>query len=96
MIKVTVHSAVLDHKTGNARATGKPYSMFEQVVYFHTLDKAGNPNPFPEKGRILVDKDPAGNGIAYQPGEYLLHPASVYVDQYGGLSVAPKLVPSKR
>jgi Helix-destabilising protein len=95
MIKVTVHSAELRHIHGNAKATGKPYSMFSQVVYFHTLGRDGNPNPFPEKGEILVEKDSVGQGIPYAPGDYLLHPNSFYVGRNGALEVAPKLAVAK-
>lgn len=96
MIKITVASAELQHLHGNAKATGRPYSMFKQVVYFHTLDKNGQPLPYPEKGEVMVDKDNLGQGIPYQPGIYQLHPSSLYLDRNGGLVVAPKLSPLQK
>jgi len=95
MIKVTVSSTDLNHIHGTAKGTNKPYSFFKQSVYFHTLDKQGNPNPYPEKGEVSVDKDNVGQGIPYAPGDYVLHPASLYVDRNGNLAVAPRLAVAK-
>lgn len=95
MIKITVSSTELRHNAGNARATGKPYSMYIQSVWFHTLDKAGNPNPYPEKGEVIVPLNEAKEGIPYAVGEYQLHPSSLYVGRQGGLEVSPKLHPLK-
>lgn len=92
MLKVTVASSALDHMTGLGKESGKPYSMFKQTVYFHTVDKDGVPNMFPEKGNVLVEKDAHGNGLAYAPGVYQLHPSSFRLDNYGGLQVATRLV----
>ena len=93
MIKITVHSAELQHLHGTSKTSGKAYSMFKQIAYFHTLDKSGNPLPFPEKGEVMVEKDNMGQGIAYAPGLYQLHPTSLYLDRNGQIAVAPKLVP---
>lgn len=95
MIKVTVISAETRNMSGVSKA-GKPYSMDFQTAYAHTCDKkTGKPNPFPEKIELTLTKDSAsGLPAAYQPGEYQLHPASLYVGQYG-LEVAPRLVPLK-
>lgn len=95
MIKVTVSSAELNHVQGIAKMTGKQYSFYKQSVYFHTLDKSGNANPYPEKGEVPVEKDAVGQGIAYAPGEYILHPASLYLDRNGNLAVAPRLAVAK-
>ena len=95
MIKVTVSSSDLNHVQGIAKATGKQYSFYKQSVYFHTLDKSGNANPYPEKGEVLVEKDAVGQGVAYAPGEYILHPASLYLDRNGNLAVAPRLAQAK-
>lgn len=92
MLKVTVASSSLDHMQGIAKITQKPYSMFKQTVYFHTVDKDGVEMLYPEKGNILVEKDVHGNGIAYAPGIYQLHPSSFRLDAYGGLEVATRLV----
>lgn len=96
MIKVTITSAELRQMQGNSKTSGKPYNLFFQTAYFHTLDKAGNPNAFPEKAEIIVEKDEVGNGKAYAPGAYILHPASIYVGRNGDLGVAPRLVPAAK
>lgn len=92
MLKVTVASTALDHLSGNSKVSGKPYSMFKQVVYFHTVDKEGVENMFPEKGAVLAEKDTQGNGIPYPAGSYFLHPSSFRLDKNGGLEVAARLV----
>lgn len=92
MLKVTVASSSLDHIQGISKVSQKPYSMFKQVVYFHTVDKDGVEMLYPEKGSVLVDKDANGNGVAYLPGIYQLHPSSFRLDRNGGLEVATRLV----
>lgn len=92
MIEVTVHSAEVRHMSGNAKATGKPYSLAFQTVYMHTYAKDGSKNPYPEKVEIILDKDKDGAALFYTPGQYLLHPSSIYVDARGNVAVAPRLV----
>lgn len=93
MIKVTVSSTDVRHQSGNAKASGKPYALAFQTVWVHTFDKQGNPNPFPEKVEIILDKAQDGAALFHPAGEYLLHPSSIYVNRNGDLSVAPRLVP---
>lgn len=95
MIKVTVVSAEVRDFKGIGKASGKPFHMRMQTVWCHTCDKHGNINPFPEKTEIKLDADERDNVTPYAPGEYQLHPASLYMGQYG-LEVAPKLVPLKK
>lgn len=96
MLKVTVISSDVRHQEGIGKASGKPYSMDFQVAYAHTFDKkSGKPNPFPEKIELTLEKDERGNPAVYAPGDYELHPSSLYVGQYG-LEVAPRLVPLKK
>ena len=92
MLKVTVASSALDHLSGVSKVSGKPYSMFKQTVYFHTVDKDGVEQLYPEKGNLLVEKDSAGNGIPYLAGIYHVHPSSFRLDRNGGLEVATRLV----
>lgn len=92
MLNVTIASSEVRNMQGIAKASQKPYNLFFQTAYFHTMDKNGKPFPFPEKVEIILDKDEVGNPKSYAPGDYILHPASVYVDQNGKLAVAPKLV----
>ena len=92
MLKVTVASAALDHIAGTSKASGKPYSLFKQTVYFHTVDKEGIELLYPEKGVVLTEKDSQGNGIPYAPGIYDIHPSSFRLVSYGSLEVVTRLV----
>ena len=57
MIKVSVTSTEVRNQSGNAKATGNPYSLNFQTVWVHTSDKQGNPNPYPEKVEIILEKN---------------------------------------
>ncbi len=92
MIKVSVTSTDVRNQSGNAKASGKPYSLNFQTVYFHTVDRHGKPNPFPEKAEIILDKNEHGAALFYPVGEYVLAPESIYVDRSGNLAIAPRLV----
>lgn len=95
MIQVSVTSTEVRNQSGNVKATGKPYSLNFQTVWFHTFDRNGAKNPFPEKSEIILEKDKDGAAIYYPIGEYTLAPQSVYVDRSGNLAVSPRLVPIK-
>lgn len=95
MIKVSVTSTEVRNQSGNAKATGKPYSLDFQTVWIHTSDRAGNLLPYPEKVEIILEKDKTGAALFYAPGDYALAPSSVYVDRNGSLAIAPRLVPLK-
>lgn len=92
MIKVQVTSSAVRRMTGNAKATGKPYDMSFQDAWFFLSDRDGAPDPHPTKVEVNLPKDKDGAALFYAPGEYLLHPSSIYVDSKGRLSVAPRLV----
>lgn len=91
MIKVTVTSPDVRNMSGNAKTSGKPYSLNFQTVWLHTFDKQGNPNPYPEKVEIILEKDQSGAALFYPVGEYIMHPSSIYVDRLGNVAVAPRL-----
>ena len=93
MLKVTVTKTDVRNQSGNAKATGKPYSLNFQEVYVHTYDRTGSPNPYPEKVEIILEKDKDGAALYHPPGEYMLAPSSVYVDRSGNLAVSPRLIP---
>lgn len=93
MIKFTVIDQKTRENKGIGKASGKPYHMFFQNAWAHTYDKSGDINPFPEKVELILEVDPQTNmPKTYAPGEYQLHPSSLFMGQYG-LEVAPKLVP---
>lgn len=95
MIKVSVTSTEVRNQSGNVKATGKPYSLNFQTVWFHTFDRHGNPNPYPEKVEIILEKAPDGAALFNPIGEYTLAPSSIYIDRNGNLALSPKLVPFK-
>lgn len=91
MIRITVAQSTVRELKGTSKTSGKPYHLRFQTGYAHTVDKDGNPPPYPEKFEIMLDSDQA----AYQPGEYTLHPSSVEVDRDGRLAVITRLTPVK-
>jgi len=95
MIQVSVTSTEVRNQSGTAKATGKPYSMNFQTVWFHTFDRNGVKNPYPEKAEIILEKDAQGAALFYPVGEYTLAPQSVYVGRTGTPEIATRLVPLK-
>lgn len=92
MIKVTIAQTTVREFKGNSKTTGKPYNLRIQAAYAHTVDKDGNPPPFPEKFEVMLDQDQP----AYAVGDYQLHPSSLYIDRDGRLAVSARLAPLKR
>ena len=95
MIQVSVTSTEVRNQSGTAKASGKPYSLNFQTAWFHTVDRQGVKNPYPEKAEIILEKNEQGAALFYPVGEYTLAPQSVYVDRSGNLAIAPRLVPLK-
>jgi hypothetical protein len=93
MIKVTVTDPTVRNMQGKAKASGRDYNLNFQFVWLHLFDKAGHPEAYPTKVEIILDKDPKdGAALFFAPGEYILHPSSIYVNGDGKLAVAPRLV----
>ena len=95
MIQVSVTSTEVRNQSGTAKASGKPYSLNFQTAWFHTVDRQGVKNPYPEKAEIILEKNEQGAALFYPVGEYTLAPQSVYVDRSGNVAIAPRLVPLK-
>jgi hypothetical protein len=91
MIQVSVTSTEVRNQSGNAKASGKPYSLNFQTVYVHTYGRDGKKNPYPEKTEIILEKNEQGAALFYPAGEYTLAPESFYVDRSGNLAVSPRL-----
>lgn len=89
MIKITIAQTTVKEIKGVSAKTTKPYHMRFQSAYAHTVDKDGNPPPYPEKFEVILDTD----AQPFLPGDYTLHPSALYVDQNGRLSCAPRLTP---
>lgn len=91
MIKVTVPQG--NPRTINA-ADGRIF--YTQAVYLHLSDREGKLLPYPEKTDVFLDKDERGNPKPYAPGEYQLHPSSIYLDSKRRIAVAPRFAPLQR
>jgi hypothetical protein len=89
MLKVIVHNGEARQIAGTSKTTNKPYSFRVQEAYLFTLNKEGQPAPFPEKFEVMLDD----NQAPYAPGEYQLHPSSIYLDRQGRVAVSPRLAP---
>lgn len=96
MIRISVTSTEVRNQSGNAKATGKPYSLNFQTVWLHLIDRNGNADPYPTKVEIILDKDKDGAALFYPAGDYQLHPSSIYVDRTGNVAVAPRLLAVQR
>lgn len=95
MIRVSVTSTDVRNQSGNVKATGKPYSLSFQTVWLHLVDRNGQPDPYPTKVEIILDKDKDGAALFYPLGDYTFAPNSLYVDRQGDLRIAPRLVAIK-
>ena len=91
MIQVSVTSTEVRNQSGNAKASGKAYSLNFQTVYVHTYGRDGKKNPYPEKTEIILEKNEQGAALFYPVGEYTLNLDSIYVDRSGNLAVSPRL-----
>lgn len=96
MIRITVAQADARAIKFTDQKTGKPRVFYVQNGYAHTVDRHGNPPPYPEKVELGLDTDPnSGEPLTWAPGEYQLHPSSLYVDRNGRLAVSARLAPLK-
>lgn len=91
MIKVSVKSTDVRNQSGTSKQSGKPYSLNFQNVYFHLVDKNGNPEPYPTKVEIILPTNSEGAALYYPIGEYTLAPESVYVNRNGDFAMSPRL-----
>jgi hypothetical protein len=95
MIKVTITSTDVRNMQGTSKTTQRPYDLHFQTAWIHTVDRAGNQNPYPEKVELMLDKTPSGAVVPHPVGEYTTSPASILVDR-GHLVFKPVLTPSKK
>lgn len=90
MIRIEVVSTTVDEKHGTSRKSGKPYAIREQNAYAHVLDESGKPAKYPVQCRIGLEE----NAPPYTPGMYQLDPRSIFVGEFGRLSIGRlRLVP---
>ena len=95
MIQISVKSTEVRNQRGTGQKSGKAYDLNFQTVWCHTSDRSGNPNPYPEKVEIILEKNDQGQALFYPVGEYILAASSFYVDRSGNLAIAPRLTPLK-
>lgn len=90
MIKILIHKG--DVRLINyTNKAGQPAQLRAMEGYAFTVNAQGEPAPFPEKFEFLLDKDQP----SVAPGEYTLHPASLYVDRQNKLALSVRLAPAK-
>lgn len=88
MLKVIVETTVIDPKNGTSAKTGRPYSIREQEAWIYAYGKDGKPYAHPQKFKLTLDDD---QQEAYPLGEYILDPASLYIDRFGQLAIRARL-----
>lgn len=91
MIRIIVSKQTVRNLDGVSKTTGKEYHLRIQEAWAYPVDEEGNCDPFPQKFEIMLDRDQP----AYAPGEYTLHPSSVYMSREGKLALSPRLAPVK-
>jgi hypothetical protein len=103
MLKITVVSPVAKVITWGDKGERKAGQMRVQEVYLHTVAEDGTASPFPEKTEVVLNRakldQQTGQILTpeqapYPPGEYQLHPSSVYIDRAGRLGLSLRLVAS--
>ena len=75
---IEIQSTELFVKSGNAKSTGKPYSIRKQDAWAHI---EGQPYP------VRIGFNLEENAAPFQPGMYVLDERSFYVDKFGNLSI---------
>jgi len=89
MIKIEVKSDEIAVKQGTSKRTGNAYQMREQSAWAFFLDRNGNPQPYPQQVRLMLDD----GQFPYPPGTYTLSPESLYADRYDQISIRARLRP---
>lgn len=88
MIRIEIKDQTVSTRNGNTR--GRDWTIRSQDAWAHTHSRNGNLNPYPEKISINLEDGQA----PYAPGHYTLAPQSLYVGDFGRLSLGrPVLSP---
>lgn len=88
MLKVSVETEVVDVKSGVAAKTGKPYQIREQEAWMYGYGRDGQPQKHPQRIKLTLDDD---QEKGYPVGQYILDPASIYVDRFGQVAIRARL-----
>lgn len=89
-IKIVVESLNVNERNGNNERG--PWSIREQEMWAHLVDREGKAQPHPSRITIKLDKDQP----AYAVGEYTLAPQSFYSGKFASLMFVPRLLPIKQ
>lgn len=87
MLKVEVATTMVNEKRGTSAKTGKAYCIREQEAWVTTYDREGKQQPHPQKFNLTLDDDQK----PYELGNYIIDPASIYVDRFGQLAIRARL-----
>ena len=66
---------------------GKKGAYYKQTGYVPMVNNEGVPDAYPSKIQFMVFKDENGNPQPYTIGNYVVHPSSFRVGQYGDLEI---------
>lgn len=91
MIKILIHKGDVRLINYTDKRDGTPRQLRAMEGYAFTVNAQGEPSPYPEKFEFLLERDQP----AVAPGEYTLHPSSLYVDRQNKLALAVRLAPVK-
>lgn len=83
MIKIEVESTEVKTKSGQSAKTGKNYSIREQDAWAYLVDPEGKPQKHPVAMKITLED----NQVPYAVGAYHLLDSSIYVGDFGRMSV---------
>jgi len=87
MLNVSVETTVVDNKSGISAKTNKPYNIREQEAWAFTFDREGKQQKHPQRIKLTLDDDQK----PYEIGNYILDPASIYVDRFGQIAIRARL-----
>lgn len=81
MIKIEIKDQTVDTRNGNTR--GRDWTIRSQTAWAHTHSRNGNLNAYPEKIAITLED----GQVPYPVGAYQISPVSLYVGDFGRLSI---------
>ncbi len=87
MISIEIKSTNISTRTGMSKRTNQPYTMRSQEGWALLHSSAG-PQPYPTRIELNLEEGQP----PFQPGTYMLDPASLYVGQFSKLSLGRLLL----
>lgn len=83
MIKIEIESTQVNVKSGQSAKTGKNYSIREQEAWAYLTDSDGKTQKHPTAMKITLED----NQAPFSVGAYVLQSSSIYVADFGRLSI---------